>query len=710
MVQPKIKFLDILGYHRWFFLANMILVLAGGLIFTCGQQKVYKADAEIYITPKPAAAVEAGSAVADSDYRLINNQVEILSSDQVAEKAAVLIMKDSGQLKADADLNDEKTKAEIRSFGRALAGSVTVGKKDYTNVIALSMTGADKPDALQHKLKLYLDAYRATLTEINSQKSADEIKFLSDQLASSQAELDEVGNKLRDFESSNQTYNLDTQVNQLLGVASRLDEQNNTLKADIAATRSQILTSRQHLPTSPEYVNLMARIERDPEASELRRKIVNLEQEKAEWSSKVTDSHPKMIAYNQELGRLRSLLQTRLQSFGKAFSQKMPTSADGITTGSNLDFALAGDVINNEIKLESMEARSQTLAASQSQVMGLLRGVPQQALDYMKLKNHFDACADKVKTLARQLDESKLLYEAANSLEAFKALKKPTATFDPIRPNLQKNMMAALLLGLCWAAFAVFIRASLDSTLHWPFQVRGMLESDEEGVFTMPALPDRKIFTQMLERSNFTVPEPYKRLIIHLENMQKLHNVRRIGLMPVAPFEDCNITTVALSLYLTELSNKMVLIDTDFSKSSVSALVRSLKLPIAAALNEGPGLSDYLCGEAEDFVDVIYPLGKTVYGSFIPSGDPVHDTGFQFSHRNLGQLEENLSPNYNFVLYSLPSIQQSYDSLAVGRTLDGVILLVHPEVTHLDQIQQAVRDLEAVHSKVLGIIVQPLRK
>jgi Mrp family chromosome partitioning ATPase len=153
-----------------------------------------------------------------------------------------------------------------------------------------------------------------------------------------------------------------------------------------------------------------------------------------------------------------------------------------------------------------------------------------------------------------------------------------------------------------------------------------------------------------------------------------------------------------------------MLIDTDFTPHSVTGLLRTLKLPISAALHAGPGLSDYLSGDTEDFLDIVYPLGKTVYGSFIPAGDPVHDTGFQFSHRNLGQLEGNLSPNYNFVLYALPSVEQSYDAIAVSRTLDGVLLMAHPGVTSLEQIQSTVRELASVDCRVLGILVQPLKQ
>ena len=106
-------------------------------------------------------------------------------------------------------------------------------------------------------------------------------------------------------------------------------------------------------------------------------------------------------------------------------------------------------------------------------------------------------------------------------------------------------------------------------------------------------------------------------------------------------------------------------------------------------IEQGPGLSEYLEGQVEDFVDVIYPLGKTVYGSFIPNGHP-QEAGFQFSHKNLTQLEANLSPNYNFVLYGLTPIEHSYDSIAVGRTLDGVLLVLKPGQTRLGAARQAV--------------------
>ncbi len=696
MVQSKIKYLDILWHHRWFALSLFLIVMTVVFIGSKLQPEIYSVDAKIYIVPKPDT-VTAGmvSNNNDYDYRVLNNQVEILASDKVAERATEYIRKKLGE--------------KVPVSAKMLQSSLSIQRKEYSNIIDLTMSGAVKPTHLQVMMALYLDAYRDTLEAINSDKASREKDFLSRQMTASQAELADISLQLQEFEASHETYNIDTQVNQWLTMASRLDEQNKTNTAEISALKRQIATARKHLPASPETINFMSRIEHDPEANDLRMKIVKLEAERAEWGSKLTDAHPKMLAYTQELQRIKGLLAKRLGAYDAATQQKTPTSTDALISNSSLDFSLAGEIINNEIKLEAMQARGKSLLAAQHNVTGQLKDVPQQTLEYMSLKNRYEMLREKVGTLQKRLDEAALMAEVSKSFTKVETLKSPSVPNSPIRPNLTKNLTIAALLGLCLAVFSIFLRASLDRTLRWPFQINGLLPDEDNAIFTLPSLPNRKQFCALLEKTNFVVPEPYKRVIIHLENLAKSDNVRRIGIIPVSSFTDCNMATVALSLYMTELSNKMVLIDTDFSRQSVSALIGGLKMPISAAIQEGPGLSDYLSGQTEDFVDIIYPLGKTVYGSYLPSGEPVTETGFQFSHRNLGQLAENLSPNYNFVLYGLSSIAHSYDAIAVGRTLDGVLLLVHPDRSNLDQIQQAVRELETVNCRILGILFQALK-
>lgn len=692
MAPLNVKIGDIVWYHRWFALTLFAIVVVAVFVGSKCQQAVYGVNAEVYIVPKPSTITGDPTAnFNDADYRTLNNQVEILSSDQVASKAVQYIQERLGK--------------NFPVSSAVLQNNLTLQKKEYTNVITLSLTGTAKPADLQRMLQEYLRAYQNTLESMNSDKSTRERDFLQKQLQAAQVELLDAGRRMQAFESENKAYNIDAQVRQLLEVSGRIDEQGKSVEADIAAVRRQIDSTRRHLPASPEYINFMARIERDPEADGLRKKIVAMETEKAEWASKLTDSHPKMIAYHQELIHLQTLLDERLQVFSKQFQQAAPQKASAITTGSHLDFNLASDIINNQIKLDALQARAASIAATKQEMAGLLKGVPQQTLDYAALKTRYELTQEKARLLQKRLDEAAMMQEVSKNFTRLEILKNPIIPQAPLRPNLSKNMTAAVLLGFCLAIFGVFVRASVDRTLRWPFQLNGMVkETEGQILMTLPEVPPPKRVATLLEAHGMKVPEAYQRLALQLDQASQESGLRRIGLLPVGACPLSGSAALLLSLYLTELGHKLMILDTDFTDNSITEGLCRLKLPISRSVQDGPGLSDYLSGHVEDFVDVIYPLGKTVFGSLIPSGRLVNGAEARFSARHWEHVQENLSPHYQFIFYSLPAIESSYDAVALSRTLDGVFLLVHPGETQLKQIHQTLHDLQSAHTRILGFL------
>ncbi len=690
------KYIDVFKHHKWFALTLLTIVVGVVYVATLIMPHIYRVDAEVYIVPKPLTVTGNTVVFSDSDYRMLNNQIELLKSDMVAEKAVQLIQQD-------------KTLGKNYPISKtALQNSLSIWNKDNTSVLSINYTSSGNPKQLKAVLDHYLAAYMNTLKSINSDKASQERLFLEEQLKASEQELVEHTQNLKAFQAEHKTYSIDTQINQLLTKQSRLDEELKNINTEIASINRSIAESKQHLPSAPEHMSLLARIDQDSAITQLRQKIVDLESQRAEWSSKVTDAHPKMQTFNEEIHQLYTLLQQRLDTFSKAAQSKLSPEATSLTTGSTHDFSIANDIINNQIKLASLQAKRGVLSGAYQESNRSLNHVPETQFAYAELKVRFDSAQEKVKMLQKRLDDALLMEAVSANFTKVEIFKQPQTPKSPIRPNLQKNLSAAVLLGLCFALFAIFVRASLDKTLHWSFQLSGLSQAEHpKPVFELPPLPTRPQFKQLMEQSNFAVPEPYKKLIIHLENLNRKEQIRRIGIMPVSTFADCTMSTIMTGLYLTELSNKLILIDTDTTPYSSSRLISSLKLPVSAGIDNGLGLSDYLRGDAEDFVDIIYPLGKTVYGSLIPAGQGSQEGGFQFSHKNLGQLEANLSPNYNFVLYGLPSIERSYDSIAVGRMLDGVLLVVHPGETSLDQINQAVAEMETVGCRLLGILFQP---
>lgn len=700
MVQSKAKYRDILWYYRWFALSVFVAVLAMGFIGVKCQPKIYGVSADIYVEPRSGTMIGDTSMIAaNHDSWQINNQVEILGSDRVADKAADYLGKQLGPKFA---LN-----------GRKLAKMITITKKDDSNVITLEMISSVNPHTLYTMIQEYLHAYQDALEMINSDKSSWERDYLAKQLDLAQVELDHSSTQIREFESKNAAYNVDTQVNQMLQTASALDEQSKLLNADIQATSAEILSTEKMLKVTPEYVNLMSIVERDPEAGELRKQILNLSVEKAESSAKVTEIHPKMAIYDRELDQLNQLLDQRLALFsgtlhGKPKNESLkveslksaPTPAD-----SRVEHHLAEDLVRKQIRLDALRAKEKALLGAHAEVTEQLKAMPQQVVAYASLKNTYEMAQEKVKTLQERLDDASLMQEVSKRFTKMEVLKKPVLPTAPLRPSLLENMTAAALLGLGLSLFSVAARCAVDHTFRWPFQLNGL---QEPNLYQLESNPGRKVFGDRLQHGTIGAPDAYKRLMVHLERLSQNDNVRRIGLLPVGGNAERGITGVTLALAMAEAGHKVALVDVDFTKQSITQLIEGLKLPIAATMSGGQGLSDYLSGATEDFVDIIYPLGKSVYGSFIPSGSPVTEAGLPVSCRSWDHLEESLSPNYNFVFYSLSSITQSYDAVAVSLAMDGVLLMVYPGLSMQDQIQSAMQELKTVGAQVLGIIIQPI--
>lgn len=686
MVQAKIQYQDILRHHAWLAASVFVLVLAAAFVGTSLQTPVYKVRAEIYVEPKPASLLsEASGNISNADVVWMNNQLSVLGSDRVAKKAVHYIQAKLGKRFPVSQALLEKNVRFIR--------------KDHSSVIALEMSAPGKPGDLQAMLQEYLHAYRDTLETMSFDKANQERDFLAKQQASAQDEQDRVSAQLQDFEAHHQAYNLDVQANQMIQRAARLDEQGQLLNVDIQATQAEMAATEKMLPASPEFINLLSRMERDAKVIALRHRLTLLELENPGADTSIDTNR---IA---ELDRLKSLLYQRLGAFAATFRQKLPNGMESMTIGSPMDFSLAEGIMKKRILLDSLRAKAKAAQVARRELASKLSGIPSEAIEYAALKNQFERIQEKVHALQKRLDDATLSQEAAKSFTRVEVLKNPVLPAAPISPNLPFNLLAATLLGVLLAGWSVIVAVHLDRKFRWPFQLSAMASKP---LFLLDKLPPRKAFAALMERGNFIIPDAYKRLILHLDQLSEQDNIRRIGLLPVGVFPERGIPTVSLSLYFTELGNKVSLIDLDFSKASVTGLIGSLKLPISVGIQEGPGLSDYLGGDDTELVDIIYPLGKTVYGSLIPSGDSVTDASVAFNQRSLNALENELSPNYRFVFYSLPAITQSYDAVAVSRILDGVILVAYPGVSSLEHIQQAIRELESVNGKLLGVVIQPV--
>ena len=287
----------------------------------------------------------------------------------------------------------------------------------------------------------------------------------------------------------------------------------------------------------------------------------------------------------------------------------------------------------------------------------------------------------------------------------------------PSSPSYPKNTVIGFMLGFMLTVAALVLQELFDNT------VRG--EADVKQVCDLPilaAVPDmiipekggyygygedgkkkKKKVAAPKDRPvigndiSFAASESYKLLRTMLEySFAGEKHCRIIGVTSAMTGEGKSLTSINLALNLAQMRNRVLLIDCDMRRPSIAT-----KLD----MDKAPGLSGFLSGQRE-MKALIRPCGiKDNEKAFhvITSGtnppNPMELLGSVRMEKMLDALREP----YDYIILDLPPVCEVSDALVVAKRTDGMLMVVREDYCSRSLLNEAVRKLEFVGARVLGI-------
>jgi len=156
-------------------------------------------------------------------------------------------------------------------------------------------------------------------------------------------------------------------------------------------------------------------------------------------------------------------------------------------------------------------------------------------------------------------------------------------------------------------------------------------------------------------------------------------------------------TTISsnLAVSLAQASRRTLVIDCDLRQTQLTKKFFPDKSLV--------GLSDLLAGQA-DLSEVIRP--STVPGLFVVSaGTRAPNPAELLGSLTMKETVRQLSDVYDFVIIDSPPVLPLADTLMLSRLVDGVIMVVRSNRTARHIAQEAVRRLQRLNAKVLGLVM-----
>ncbi len=197
-----------------------------------------------------------------------------------------------------------------------------------------------------------------------------------------------------------------------------------------------------------------------------------------------------------------------------------------------------------------------------------------------------------------------------------------------------------------------------------------------------------------LTTNRFSVVEAYKSLRTNLQFSMKKKGCNVIIITSTMPRDGKSTVAANIAVAFAQTDIKVLVIDCDMRKPRVN---KFFNVPAI------PGLSNLLAG----LCTLEQGIKPTEYKNLniITSGILPPNPAELLSSNDMKELIDSLKNEYDLIILDTPPVNIVSDAIAITAIADGVVLVVKHAVTTYPDIERAIKSLEFVNAKLLGVVL-----
>ncbi len=673
-----------------------LILLASGLVvvFTFlfsemfKPSPLYEASARVKFDRTSTVAQQLIETMSFSNANDLNSQTEFIRGFPVMERVAIEL----GRVPAQAS-PEEKRSATYLNTVYDLGQEIKTQREGDTNIIRITST-SDQPETAEKTANSVANSYRLENIMTKNRLVMESRRFVEEQLAGLERQLNTAEDALRAFREREGQVFLTDEARAALETFTKLEEQHNDVmrkraegERQIAAlTRSEAVIGNQNGRIFTEEPSALLTI--------LNQRLLDLVQERNTLLINYTTDHPQVREQQKKIGNVKAEMLIELRA-----------------------------------KLKTMQDRESTLLEQRDRYRNRYLQFPRAAIQMGRLERDVKVNADLLATLKAKHQE--LLIKSAERIEEVTIVAPAIVPSAPINsPNTEMNLMVASLMGVFLGIVIAFARESFDTSI-------GTIEGIEE-FLKVPVLGVIPQFDskEMLEAARAALPanssaptvENFSKLICLIDpksilseslrslrtNIQFASMDRKVKsiLFTSAGLGEGKSTCVSnLAITLAQEGQRVLLVDADLRRPIVHQRL---------GLERAPGLADALVGSTSwrshvrSATDLMLgPMGVDRVMStpgldnlhILTSGSEVGNPNEFLNMNKIKTLVNEMSEEYDLVLFDTPPILPVTDAVAFSSRVDGTILVYQVGRIGRNALKRAKFLLDHAQANVMGIVL-----
>ncbi len=518
--------------------------------------------------------------------------------------------------------------------------------------------------------------------------------FIEEQLASMEKELREAERALQDFKEKEGIYELSATVSALTDQLSSLESARAMAVAEKSETEMLLQKYKDELAGQGFYQEYRKRImtpelSTDPYVQKLREQISQLEIQKAELLSTYGAQHPKVVAIDQALAQTKEELRKVIQSLmGGEIAGTDPIAQQ----------ILAG-IVNAEVKIHSLQGKIDALNQLITKYQKQLKTLPEKEVQLAELTRRASVARDVYSMLLNKLQETKIA-EAGKVSDA-KIVDPAIPPEKPIKPKPRRDLVLALIFGLFLGVGLAFVVEVFDDTVKTHDDIESLL-----GIPVLGVIPFFK------EHPRGKETDISKWLVIHhapkspaAEAFRALRsNLRftKVGQLPqkiliTSAIEEEGKTTVAVNLAVafTQTGKKALVVDADLRRPQIHRVFQ---------FEQTPGLTDVIIGDIH-WKQAVQQAKDIEHLYLLSSGSLPPNPAELLGSEKMNALLEELSKEFDIILFDTPPILPATDALELGTMVDAALIVARAGVTERSYLREVRRILDNIKFPTVGVVL-----
>ena len=691
------EYLRVLLKRKWIIIACVVGIFAAVAIASLRQTPVYEAVGRIAVNKADSNLITFKDSAPVMDYydpTDLDTEARILQSDLLALQVIRQLNLDKrseygGQtvpqqpnLVADPLQNDSKrTTALLGGF----KGNLKVSLIPNTRIIEIHYRSTDPTLAAN-----VVNALAATYVEQNFKTKFESTMqasdWLSKQLVDLQMKVETSQEKLVRYQKEHEIFGIDEKQNI---ITQKLDELNKELTAAESDRMEKEAVYRMTQTGDPDAVAsavasapvaTLAGTGSSPLLDKLHQQQADLKIQIAELSTQLGPAYPKVAQLNNQLKEIERQVQGETRK--------------------------AVDHLRGQYET-ALQRESMLREALEKQKQEANR-LNENAIDYTLLKRDVDSNRQLYEGLLEKLKQAGVTAGLrSNNFRIVDAARPPNG---PVEPNIPRNLLFALVLGITSGVGLAFLLEGMDNTVRTTEQAQmisalpslGMIplgsksRNNGNGTNRLALTSSREVVELVTQvRPQSQMAESYRALRTSLLLSSLGAPPKVIMVTSARPQEGKTTTAINSAIVLAQKGVRVLLVDADLRRPSVHK-----------TLGMGPrsGLSNVLTGNAT-LEQAIAPSPILPNLFVLAAGSPPPNPAELLASSNMKDVLNELRQQFDHVVIDTPPTLSVTDAVVLSPRVDAIILVIRSGQTTKQALRRARDILMQVNAHVTGVLL-----